>query len=150
MRRSVLPVLPVLLAAAVLSGCSGAGETACTLLGMDSQVSLAWRASDFGPANAASLRFCVGEVCEERKSGNPGDPTNHLSIPLPEADGPGPVQVRLTVTSTADGKEIVTDGTEAELKEQHPNGEGCDPTAWTATVRAEPAGLTDPEGLPLR
>ncbi|MGW3660028.1 hypothetical protein ACWD6R_32260 [Streptomyces sp. NPDC005151] len=147
MRRFVLPAL---LAASILTGCSGTGETACTLVGMDSQVSLVWRPSDFGTANAATLRFCAGEVCEERKSGDPDDPANLLAIPLPEADGPGPVQVRLTVTSTVDGKEIVTDETEANLKEQHPNGRGCDPTAWTAAVRAEPVGLTDPKGLPLQ
>ncbi|MFE9852626.1 hypothetical protein ACFYPN_28050 [Streptomyces sp. NPDC005576] len=141
-------MLPALLGASVLTGCSGTGEGACTLIGMDSQVSLVWRPSDFGAVDAATLRFCANEVCEERKSGDPGDPVAGLDIPLPDTDGPDHVRLRLSVDSI-DGKEIVTDATVVTLEEQHPNGEGCDPTAWTAAVRAEPAGLTDPKGLPL-
>lgn len=143
-------IVPTLLAASILTGCSDTGGSPCTLIGMDSAVSLVWRPSDFGKANAATLRLCAGEACEERKSGDPNDPVNRLAVPLPEAAGPGPVRVRLTVTSTVDGKEIVTDETEAPLKEQHPNGKGCEPTAWTATFRAEPVGLTDPKGLSLQ
>ncbi|MFD6416246.1 hypothetical protein [Streptomyces sp. NPDC060194] len=141
----------VLVAVAVLSGCSGGGTKVCTLVDMDSGVSVRWRPADFGAADAATLRLCVGEVCEERRSGG-DDPSfvPGLSIPLPEADGPGPVRVRLSVTSAADGSRLVTDAVDATLEEQHPNGEGCEPTAWTAAFRATPTGLTAPEGLPLR
>ncbi|MEU9064188.1 hypothetical protein AB0D13_36435 [Streptomyces sp. NPDC048430] len=143
-------VVPTLLAASLLTGCSGAGESSCTLVGMDSEVSLVWHPSDFGTADAATFRFCAGEVCEQRKSGDPDDPFNRLSIPIPQADGPGPVPVRLTVTATAGGKKIVSDQAEATLEEQHPNGKDCEPTAWTASFRAEPVGLTDPKGLPTQ
>ncbi|MEU9951269.1 hypothetical protein [Streptomyces sp. NPDC047939] len=59
--------------------------------------------------------------------------------------------VRLTVTSAKSGDTVVEDSTRAALKEQHPNGASCSPTAWTATFRAHPdKGLISPEGMKLR
>ncbi|MFI6610733.1 hypothetical protein [Streptomyces sp. NPDC050507] len=61
------------------------------------------------------------------------------------------VPVRLTVTSARSGDTVVEDSTRAALKEQHPNGASCSPTAWTATFRAHPdKGLISPEGMKLR
>ncbi|WP_327269482.1 hypothetical protein OG233_20650 [Streptomyces sp. NBC_01218] len=139
-----------LLAASLLTGCSLSEDEPCTLLDAKSEVSLLWRAADFGAADAATLRLCVGKVCEQRRSGGLDRPFSSLSVPLPDADGPGPVPVRLTVTTTAGGKETVTDSAEATLAEQNPNGRNCGPTVWTATFRAEPTGLTDPKGLALQ
>ncbi|MDX2593452.1 MULTISPECIES: hypothetical protein [Streptomyces] len=148
MRRALLaPLLAV-----SVTGCSLSGQdTPCTKIGATSQVSIMWRPADFGGRDAARIRLCVDGTCKERSSGGPDDPFASLSVQLPEDIGASTVPVRLIVTSTKSGDTVVEDSTRARLKEQHPNGTACPPTAWTATLRAHPdKGLISPKGMKLQ
>ncbi|MFC9280296.1 hypothetical protein [Streptomyces collinus] len=144
-------LLTPLLAISV-TGCALPGQdTPCTKTGATSQVSTMWRPADFGGRDEAQVRLCVDESCEERSSGTPDDPFASLSVRLPEDIGAFTVTVRLVVTSTKSGDTVVEDSTRVRLKEQHPNGTACPPTAWTATFRAHPdRGLISPKGMKLQ
>ena len=148
MRLAVLAVC----SAAALTGCSSPGPAvACTKTGMRSGVTVGWRPADFGGRDAARIRLCVEGTCEERASGDPGDPFRSVTVRLPDDVGAVTVPVRLTVTSARTGDPVVADGARAKLAERHPNGRSCPPTAWTAVYRAEPGkGLTSPKGLSLQ
>jgi hypothetical protein len=117
---------------------------------MDSDVAVVWRPADFAGSGGATIRLCVADTCTERESGSPDDPVAWASVRLADDIGPTTVQVRLTVTSRK-GDQVVDDSARARLTEQHPNGPGCGPTAWTATFRADPVkGLTSTKGLSLQ
>lgn len=145
-------VLLVLCTAAALTGCSLFGRDApCTQADMDSGVGVVWRPADFGVEDAATIRVCVSDTCGQRVSGDPRDPFARVSVELADDIGARTVAVRLTVTSTKDGRVLVTDSQRVRLTEQHPNGAACAPTAHTAGFRADPAkGLVSPEGLSLQ
>lgn len=148
MRRTLF--IPVL--AAALTGCSLLGQdTACTQADEDSRVSAVWRPGDFGGRDAARIRLCVDDTCEERTSGSPDDPFMSLSVKLPDDVGASSVPVRLVVTSAKNGDTVVEDSARARLTEDRPNGTSCPPTAWTATFRAHPTkGLISPKGMKLQ
>ncbi|MER5494144.1 hypothetical protein [Streptomyces sp. NPDC002490] len=128
--------------AAALTGCSSTpDDRACTEIGAESGVTLAWRPADFGDRDAATVRLCVWERCEEKPSGNPKEPEALLTIPVSEKIGGDHVAVRLTVTSRDDedeGEVIVKDRAIPRLAKYQPNGPDCEPTAWQATFRADP------------
>ncbi|MGC0333667.1 outer membrane biogenesis lipoprotein LolB [Streptomyces sp. SAI-170] len=147
MRRAFLPPLLAL----VLTGCSFLGQdTPCTQADGESAVSLVWRPSDFGGRDAATIRLCVNDACEERTSGDPADPFMSVSVRLADDIGATTVPVRLLV-DFADGRPPLARDSTASLKEQHPNGSACPPTVWTATYRVDPdKGLTSPKGLSLQ
>ncbi|MFD6323657.1 lipoprotein [Streptomyces sp. NPDC058442] len=142
-------VLLTLGAAAALTGCSVFGRGgACTQADTDSEVSVVWRPADFGGTDAAVIRVCVEDRCEEQRSGDTDNPIAGVSVRLPDDIGAVTVPVRLKVTAARDDRVVVDDSRRARLTEQHPNGASCSPEAWTATFRADPAeGLTSPEGL---
>ncbi|WP_030993525.1 MULTISPECIES: lipoprotein [unclassified Streptomyces] len=146
MRRVVVALGTV----AALTGC--AQGRACTQADMESGVAVLWRPADFGEQrDAVTVRLCVDGTCEERASGDPGDPLARVSVRLPDDIGAGPVPVRLTVTSRKDGRVVVRDSARARLGERHPNGRSCPPTAWTAAFRAHPEkGLTSAGDMDLR
>ncbi|SDC55670.1 hypothetical protein [Streptomyces prasinopilosus] len=148
MRRVLLTLATV----AALTGCSVFGQNAsCTRADRDSAVSVVWRPADFGGTDAAVVRVCVEDGCEERESGDADDPVAGVSVRLPDDIGAVTVPVRLKVTTARDDRIVVDAGRRARLTEQHPNGTSCAPGAWTATFRADPdKGLTSPEGLSLR
>ncbi|MFF0170451.1 hypothetical protein [Streptomyces prasinus] len=145
-------VLLTLATTAALTGCSVFGQgVSCTKAGMDSDVVVVWRPADFGGTDAAVIRVCVEDRCEERKSGAADNPIARLSVRLPDDIGAVSVPVRLKVTAARDDRVVVDDSRRARLTEQHPNGTACAPVAWTAAFRADPAkGLTSPEGLSLQ
>ncbi|MFF7972321.1 lipoprotein [Streptomyces sp. NPDC007905] len=148
MRRTLL-ALSLMVA---LTGCSLLGrDTPCTRADADSHVSVVWRPSDFGGADAARVRLCVGGACREQTSGDPEDPFGSVTVRLPDRIGASTVPVKLTVTSARTGDPVVQDSTRARLTEQHPNGTSCPPTVRTATYRADPGkGLTSPKGMSLQ
>ncbi|MFH9179254.1 hypothetical protein [Streptomyces albogriseolus] len=152
MRRALITPVFAMTLTVTLAGCSLFGEAApCTEADADSQVSAVWQPADFGGRDAATIRLCVDDACEERASGNPDDPFASLSVRLPDDVGATTVPVRLTVTSAKGGDTVVEDSAQARLTEQHPNGVECSPTVWTATFRAHPdKGLTSPKGLKLQ
>ncbi|MGP3736215.1 hypothetical protein ACTWJ9_24045 [Streptomyces sp. GDS52] len=118
---------------------------------MDSEVSVVWRPADFGGTDAAVVRVCVEDRCEEQRSGDADHPIAGVSVRLPDDIGAVTVPVRLKVTAARDDRVVVDDSRRARLTGQHPNGASCSPEAWTATFRADPAkGLTSPEGLSLQ
>jgi hypothetical protein len=145
-------ILLVLCTVAALTGCSHLDQGApCTEADMDSGVAVVWRPADFGNQDAASIRLCVDGNCKEMASGSPDDPIARVSVRLPQDVGPTTVPVRLRVTSKNDSRVVVEDSRRARLREQHPNGASCAPTAWTATFRADPdKGLTSTKGMTLR
>ncbi|MBL3668354.1 lipoprotein [Streptomyces sp. M2CJ-2] len=145
-------ILLTLGAAAALTGCSVFGrDGACTRADMDSEVAVVWRPADFGGTDAAVIRVCVDDRCEEQRSGDADDPIAGVSVRLPDDIGAVTVPVRLKVTAARDDRVVVDDSRRARLTEQRPNGTSCSPVAWTATFRADPAeGLTSPEGLSLQ
>jgi hypothetical protein len=147
MRRAFLTPLLAL----ALTGCSFLGQdTPCRQADGQSAVSLVWRPSDFGGRDAATIRLCVGDACEERPSGDPEDPFMSVSVRLADDIGASTVPVRLGV-AFADGAPSLAQDSTARLTEQHPNGSGCPPTVWTATYRVDPdKGLTSPKGLSLQ
>ncbi|MFJ2763177.1 hypothetical protein [Streptomyces prasinus] len=148
MRRVLLTLATV----AALTGCSVFGQgVSCTKAGMDSDVVVVWRPADFGGTDAAVIRVCVEDRCEERKSGAADNPIARLSVRLPDDIDAVTVPVRLKVTAARDDRVVVDADRRARLTEQHSNGTSCAPVAWTAAFRADPAkGLTSPEGLSLR
>ncbi|MFE9172447.1 membrane lipoprotein lipid attachment site-containing protein [Streptomyces kebangsaanensis] len=145
-------VLFTLGTAVALTGCSVFGQdTPCTLMDMDSGVSVVWRPADFGGTDAATVRLCVEDRCEERASGDADVPFAGVTVRLPDDIGATTVPVRLKVTEARDGRVVVEDSRRARLSKQQPNGASCPPTVWTATFRAHPAkGLTSPKGLSPR
>ncbi|MER5183329.1 hypothetical protein ABT009_34145 [Streptomyces sp. NPDC002896] len=154
-RLPFLLALPGLLAI----GCSGIGEgRVCTLIGGESGVAVGWDPADFAhttkagsDTDAGSLvaRLCVQEVCESRTvARNDDGPAPYTSVVLDEDIGEVTVPVRFTVTSRDDGKRVLFDErTEVELRKSQPNGEGCAPTLFRATLTADPErGLTASAG----
>lgn len=140
-----------LTALVALAGCSDAGdERVCTLIGMDSGVTVGWRTADF-PDDPTTVRVCVDGTCEERLSVEAEGPVLRVTVPLRQDIGGKTVTVRLTVTAGKDEHVVTTDTRRVRLKEQHPNGASCPPTAWTASFRAHPSkGLIAPKGLSPR
>lgn len=144
MRRTLF--VPVL--AAALTGCSLLGhDTACTQADEDSRVSAVWRPADFGGRDAARIRLCVDDTCEERTSGSPDDPFISLSVKLPDEVGASSVPVRLVVTSEKDGDTIVEDNARTRLTEDHPNGTSCPPPSGRRpSVPTPPRASSRPRG----
>ncbi|MFE5208132.1 hypothetical protein [Streptomyces sp. NPDC056600] len=152
MRRRRLPLATgALTALTTLMGCSGPGNgPICTMIGMDSGVSVGWRTADF-PDEATIVRVCVDGKCKERLSVDADGPVLRLTVPLKQDIGGKTVTVRLTVTAGKDERVVTTDTRRVKLTEQHPNGVSCPPTAWTAAFRAHPSkGLIAPKGLSPR
>ncbi|MEW1755804.1 hypothetical protein AB0393_04825 [Streptomyces cyaneofuscatus] len=146
MGRVVLSLLIV----ASLGGCSGQQGHMCTLIGMDSGVSVVWRPADFKGSGGATIRVCVDGSCEERASGDPSDPIGMASVRLPDDIGGKTLPVELTVTPVKGGS-VVTDTAQAQLTEERPNGPNCEPVAWVASFRADPVkGLVSAEGFSLQ
>ncbi|PZH19124.1 hypothetical protein C1I97_03065 [Streptomyces sp. NTH33] len=145
-------ILLTLGTAVALTGCSVFGQApVCTLMDMDSGVSVVWRPADFGGTDAATVRVCVEDRCVERASGDADVPFARVSVRLPDDIGATTVPVRLKVTAARDGRVVVEDSRRMRLAKQQPNGASCPPTVWTAAFRAHPAkGLTSPKGLSLR
>ncbi|MGX2996823.1 hypothetical protein JNUCC64_21535 [Streptomyces sp. JNUCC 64] len=152
-RARLWRTVPAMAVAAALTGCAtplGGGPN-CTQMGADSGITLTWRPADFGEADAATVRLCVGKVCEDRSSGRPSEPMAMAQIPLEQDVGAVTVTVRLTVTSVRDGRVLVRDTARPRLARHQPNGAGCPPTAWTAAFRVHPGkGLVSPKGISLR
>ncbi|MEU3553947.1 hypothetical protein [Streptomyces fragilis] len=150
-RHRLLLAAGTLTALTALAGCSGSGDgPVCTLIGMDSGVTVAWRTADF-PDDTTTVRVCVNGTCEERRSAEAEVPVLRVTVPLRQDIGGKTVTVRLTVTAGKDEHVVTTDARRVKLTEQHPNGASCPPTAWTATLRAHPSkGLISAKGLPLR
>jgi hypothetical protein len=116
----------------------------CTLIAMDSAVSVDWEPSAFGEPDAVVVRLCADGTCEERSSGGTEEaPFGRLAVRLPQDAGPAEVAVRVTVTDAVTGRVLVEDRATAKLEVRHPNGEGCPPTAWTAGYRLAPDGLAE-------
>ncbi|WP_448320240.1 hypothetical protein [Streptomyces sp. CO7] len=151
MRHRLLLATGALTALTTLMGCADSGDDVmCTKRGMDSGVSVVWRPADF-PDGATTLRVCVNGTCKQRPSGDPNDPVLSVSTPLRQDVGAVTVTVRLTVTAGKDERVVTTDTRRVKLREQHPNGASCPPTAWTATLRAHPSkGLISAKGLSLQ
>ncbi|MER5476403.1 hypothetical protein ABT026_05405 [Streptomyces sp. NPDC002734] len=149
--RRLLLATGVLTALTTLMGCADSGDDVmCTKRGMDSGVSVVWRPADFTEGDT-TLRVCVNGKCRERPSGDRDDPVLRVSTPLRQDIGAATVTVRLTVTVGKDKRVVTTDTRRVKLREQHPNGASCPPTAWTATLRAHPSkGLISAKGLSLR
>ncbi|MGW4232251.1 hypothetical protein ACWEF9_23685 [Streptomyces sp. NPDC004980] len=146
MRKVLLPLLTV----AALTGCTSGQVAPCTLMYMDSAVYVIWRPADFEATGGATIRVCVDGVCEERASGNPGDPIGRVSVRIPDDVRARELPVELTVTPVNGGRPV-KDGEQARLTEERPNGPGCEPVVRTATFRADPVkGLVSPEGLVLQ
>lgn len=135
-------------------GCAGIGEgRACTLIGGESGVAVRWDPADFADSakggsftDPGSLvaRLCVQEVCESRSVANSDDPAPFTGVALDEDIGEVTMPVRFTVTSRDDGRRVLFDErTDVELRKSQPNGEGCEPTVFRATLTADPErGLT--------
>jgi hypothetical protein len=143
-QRLLLLALPGLLAI----GCAGiGGGRACTKIGGESGVAVGWEPADFSDSltggsdmDSGSLvaRLCVQEVCESRTVANSDDPAPLTDVVLDEAIGEVTVPVRFTVTSRDDGKRVLFDErTDVELRKLQPNGEGCTPTLFRATLTAD-------------
>ncbi|MEU7071454.1 hypothetical protein AB0B30_16850 [Streptomyces narbonensis] len=126
-------------ASVTLAGC-GEEPRACTLIGAESQVTVAWDAAAF-PAGAL-YRLCADQICREGKGPAEDAPFGSFTLPLPEADGEQRMTVRFRVTDPVDGSTAYDRSAQVTLRKSQPNGEHCDPTVWQAAVRADPkAGL---------
>ncbi|MGW3247932.1 hypothetical protein [Streptomyces sp. NPDC001070] len=62
-----------------------------------------------------------------------------LRVPLPDSVGSERVTVRLTVTGKGSRKPFVDERTQVTLRKSQPNGPQCEPTAYQASLRYEPA-----------
>jgi len=120
---------------ASMAGCAG-DERLCTLVGADSEVSIAWDAGDF-PAGA-EYRLCADQVCRDWRAETPDDPRSFFRVPLPEATGEQQVTVRFQVTRPAGGRSVYDRTAQVTLRKYTPIGEGCSPTVWQAGLRADP------------
>lgn len=143
----VLLALPGLL----VTGCAGiGGERVCTKMGGESGVAVGWDPAHLadsgkGGSNTDSgslvARLCAQEVCVSRTlAKNSADPGPHVSsVALDGEIGEVTVPVRFTVTSLDDGKRVLFDErTNVELRKSQPNGKGCAPTLFRATLTADP------------
>ncbi|MEU4096890.1 hypothetical protein [Streptomyces sp. NPDC026673] len=123
-----------------ITGCGAFGNEgrACTDIGAESGVSVL-----FDPEPGTAYRLCVGAVCTEGE-GAPIDTSEALlRVRLPDAVGAKKVTVRLTGTpqfSRGIPKPRRLDvSTRVTLRRTQPNGPGCDPVAYQAALRYEPA-----------
>ncbi|MFD3530795.1 hypothetical protein [Streptomyces sp. NPDC058664] len=124
----VAVVLPV-------TGCQVGEPLACTKVGADSGVGVAYRPADF-PAGAR-LRLCADEVCRDLRATEPSAPFGLLDVVLPEAVGEQRTAVRLTVTDPASGRAVYDRTAQVTLRKFTPNGPNCEPTVWRAGLRAD-------------
>jgi hypothetical protein len=153
LRLLSLFVLPGVLA----TGCAGlAADRACTAVGGVSGVAVDWEPTGFterwkgGPDTGPGplvARLCVRQVCESTTVTGKGDAAapRTTGVTLAEESGEVTVPVRFTVTSRGDRERLLFDArTEVELRTHRPNGKGCPPTLFRASLTAHPErGLTD-------
>ncbi|MER5741070.1 MULTISPECIES: hypothetical protein [unclassified Streptomyces] len=143
MRTSVRLAFAVALLS--LTGCQAWQGPNCTDMGAESGVTVTWRPADF-PVGAR-LRLCADEECRERAAAPAEDSLALLDVPLPGEDGEREVALRFSVVDPAGGGRVVREFSgRFALRRVTPNGEGCEPTAWRADVRADPRAGLVPEG----
>jgi len=152
MRRTAsLAALVVMLAACVAPPVPDGPFIACTLIGCESQVVFeVGGATDIASGETYEVEACLNGVCESATvevppgqgaamgAGVAGalvlDPQRDLVVlTLPGGDYGGMHTVSLTLTGP-DGQrtEIESD---TEFERSQPNGLGCEPVCWQATVR---------------
>lgn len=128
MRLQHLVLALVCMATAVLAGCT---TRSCTAIGGIPGLIIENPEAVIG-LGAVEIRVCVTE-------------TACATQPVPEASVGGPVTVEtellsesvttVTVSATdAQGAEVLREIKPVTPTVSHPNGKGCDPTVWAATV----------------
>jgi hypothetical protein len=123
------------------------------MIGGESGVRVDWEPSDFAdPATGGSdpgsgsgsgslvARLCAQHVCESwTMARNSDHPAPYTSVSLGDDIGEVTVPVRFTLTARDDGERVLFDErTDVALRRSHPNGEGCSPTLFRATLTADP------------
>ncbi|MDH2389799.1 hypothetical protein QCN29_13545 [Streptomyces sp. HNM0663] len=147
--RWLFPLLA--LSGLLAAGCAGSGgEEACTAIGGESGVAVAWKPADFATSASGTshtdtgglvAELCAHGVCESRTVGKAdGDASPLLSsVELDEETGEGRVPVRFTVTARDDGDRVLFDErADVELRKYQPNGKDCPSTFFRATLTAAP------------
>jgi hypothetical protein len=144
------PILLLALPGLLATGCAGFDEgRVCTQIGAETGVNVHWVPADFaGSAEAGAeagsgslvARLCAQGVCESRTVAKDSDqPTFSTNTALDEDIGEVTVPVRFTVTSGDDGGRVLFDErTDVALHKSQPNGEGCSPTVFQASITADP------------
>ena len=136
------------MALSLLSGC--ALTRGCTLIGAESAVFFEFAGRVPESVTTFQARACVADRCVDG-SGRRGEPVL-LTVPLHSASSEEVVTARLTVRAgsapttapppaSAKPAAVVFDASaEVMLKKRQPNGAGCKPTVYQASVKATEAG----------
>lgn len=129
-----------------VTGCSEEPRI-CTLIGAETGITLHYRPSDYAAAGpGAMFRICTDTTHCVQGAEDTTSLEGQLWVGLPDARGPDEVVVRLTVTSYIKEKKVLYDeSARVRLSKSQPNGPGCSPTVWQASLRADPRdGLVRP------
>jgi hypothetical protein len=124
----------VLLAACLSVGCT---QSSCTAIGAEPGVSFDLRRIVADRPRQVHVRACVRDICVGHLASSGLWET--IFINDPSLTGPRTVPVRLVVTGPA-GRTILDETADVDVREFQPNGPGCDPIVFTASVAATTDG----------
>ncbi len=145
--RFAIPATAVMVLS-LLTGCIFGRS--CTLIGAGSEVAFDYAGGVPETVSTFQAHACVDDACVD-ESGRRGEPIL-LIVPLRSVSSEQVVTARLTIragampttttpTATTEPGAVVFDAsTDVTLKKYQPNGPGCSPTVYQATVRATEAG----------
>jgi hypothetical protein len=130
MRSGTNTAAAILLAAWLSVGCT---QRTCTAIGAEPGVSFDLRRLLADEERQVDVRTCVERICVTHIASS--DRWEFVFVKDPSLVGPRTVTVRLTVRSLS-GRAIVATTADVHATMFQPNGPGCDPIVYTASVRA--------------
>jgi hypothetical protein len=121
----------------VLIALSCTGSRDCTAIGAEPGVTFYLR--DVLTNRLATVRVCVEDRCvtREAKIGL----WEMIFVPVPTLTGPKEVDVSITVDGPFGGIPLVDESGTVQVRRYQPNGAGCDPVVFAASVNVTDDGI---------
>ncbi len=133
--RLVVP-LPLV----VLAGCTGGPPQVCSLVLLESSVTVDLSALDVGPRSVDAL-LCVGDDCEAGSAlfgDDAAEPVIHRTDP--DIPSRSTAEITVVLTDPDTGAELYRGDGTVPVEVVEPNGPGCGETRILPTVIADPDG----------
>jgi hypothetical protein len=141
MRLGTNAASAVLLAACLSVGCT---QRDCTAIGAEPGVSFDLRQVVADESRRVHVPACVRDICVEHFASSGRWET--IFINDPSLTGPRTVTVRLVVTNPS-GRKILDERADVDVRRFQPNGPGCDPIVYTASVEATTDGHLESQSV---
>lgn len=135
-------MVAVVLAVLVLpSGLAGGQERPCTQIGCSSGIDVALPEPGARPRRAVRVTVCMNDRCTSTKLTRTAGQV--VRIQDPRLAAPGPVRVRVVVRDGR-GRRLSRAQRDVALSRAEPNGAGCPPVCWSASLELSAHGRLSP------